>query len=299
MTIPRRSDRDRQAPVGCGSGSSRTAGPAGCEPDSVGATLEPGRHDADCASLPPRLATRNPRFARFDGAACRPGDATLPSGAPGFQSGPDATANLPRSGLSVIELLLVGVLLTLIVAPVLSLFISSQKTASSGYDNLEMLGRARQLMERVQRDLKGLCSADGYGFLPTASTSVAYTFPIFPTVPAGRVFTDEVPLDLVTYVFDPVAQTVTRRVRHHSLVAAAGDRERQQRVAAGVASFTIIPRKMMGVRYYDIELACVTTQARRDVPPVILRAAVRAEYELRLQRHPSLIPNRKPRFVFP
>lgn len=205
-----------------------------------------------------------------------------------------------RLGFTMIEVLVVCGLVLLILSPAVSLFISSRKSASSGLDKLEMLNRARFIMEKVQRDLKALCSDGSHGFLPLATETVTLSFPVFPAVSGARNFGNTVPLNLVAYAFDPRSKTLFRTLTFHPLVAEPGRPSITERLGDHVASFTIKPRQMLGLRYYDVELTYLSSLAPgQEGSPIVLRMAVQSEYETRLQRHQVLINNRQPVFSFP
>ena len=202
-------------------------------------------------------------------------------------------------GMTAVEILVVCALVALILGPIISILVSSQQSATAGYDKLEMLGRARFIMERVQRDLKALCSANSYGFLPIATETMTFSIPVFPTQPKERTYSTNYPLNIVTYVFDPRVKTLTRNIKYHASLAPGGNAETSETLGSNVASFSICPRKMLKMRFYDVEVACESSQPNRQDNPIILRTSVRSEYESRLERHPYLLSNRQPQFSFP
>lgn len=154
-------------------------------------------------------------------------------------------------------------------------------------------------MERVQRDLKALCSANSYGFLPIATQTKTFSFPVFPMLPKEKTFSTEYPLNVVTYVFDPQAKTLVRKIKYHPTLAPPGQSETSESLGTNVASFSICPKKMLKMRFYDVEIACESGQTNGNEKPIILRTSVRSEFESRLERHPYLISNRQPSFSFP
>ena len=201
--------------------------------------------------------------------------------------------------MTVTEVLVVAALTALILGPIISMLVSSQQSAKTGYDRLEMLGRARFIMERVHRDLKALCSANSYGFLPIATQTRTFSFPVFPAVAKDRTFSTDYPLNIVTYIFDPQKKTLVRTVKVHPMLAGGGVTELSDQLGTQVASFTICPKKMLNMRYYDVELTCESLDPERPEFPITPRTAVRSEYESRLQRHPYVQPNLRPEFSFP
>ncbi|MBF0544150.1 MAG: hypothetical protein HQM08_06945 [Candidatus Riflebacteria bacterium] len=189
---------------------------------------------------------------------------------------------------------------TMILLPTIDFLINSQKTATKGFEKLEMLKTARLILETVQRDLKALCSGESYSFVPISTPTVSFSFPVFPTGATGKDYSgDENPVNIVTYAFEPNKKTLTRTIKIHPILANPGQSQIFQVLGTNIASFSICPKEMLKMRYYDVEIACQSSNPLIKESPIILRTAVRSDYESRLQRHPFLITNRKSKISFP
>ena len=202
-------------------------------------------------------------------------------------------------GMTMVETLTVVVLITLVLAPILDVFLSSRRNAAKGFEKLETLDRARFILEKVQRDLKSLCSGPGYGFMPVASTTMSFSFPVFPAGPCPNLADGSIPVHGVTYRFDPQQRTLVRILAYHPQSSDGPKGKVVETLGRNVLSFSILPKEMLGVRYYDVEVICQSKSEKKDEPVVFLRTAVRSEFESRLQRHSFFLPNRDTAIGFP
>ena len=207
--------------------------------------------------------------------------------------------DLRARGMTMVEMLTVIVLVTLVLAPILDLFLSSRRNAARGFEKLETLDRARFILEKVQRDLKSLCSGPGYGFMPVGSTTMSFTFPVFPAAPCPELADGSMPVHLVTYRFDPRQRTLVRTLSFHPQSTDGPKGRVTETLGRNVLAFSILPKEMLSVRYFDVEVVCQSKSERSDEPVVLLRTAVRSEFESRLQRHPFFLPNRDTAIGFP
>jgi hypothetical protein len=205
-----------------------------------------------------------------------------------------------RFGVTTIELLVVTTIAILLLLPTLDFLLSSRKSASKGFEMLETLDAARMVLERVQRDLRALYSGPMHGFVPQASETVAYSFPAFPSGAAGlEPGGDTIPLNQVTYVFDPRDGTLTRSVRWHPDLRRFRSGDDTQVIARNVASFSICPQELLTIRYYDVQVVCSSRGRGGKSIPITLRTAVCSDFESRLKRHPFHPPNRRTIFSPP
>ncbi|HNV72118.1 MAG TPA: hypothetical protein PKO06_20595, partial [Candidatus Ozemobacteraceae bacterium] len=108
-----------------------------------------------------------------------------------------------------------------------------------------------------------------------------------------------VPVNIVHYVFDPEARTLTRKVRTHPSLATSGSDTESQVIGQNIASFSICPREIFSVRFFDIELSCMPRNPKANDTRIVLRSAVCSDFETRLKRHPYHSPNRRSRLSFP
>jgi|GEM_PF-1713628 len=204
-------------------------------------------------------------------------------------------------GTTLVEAMIVVVIGTLILLPTIRFIVSSGRSASKGFEKLEALDNARFISERVLRDLKALCSGAAYGFIPiSASPTFSFSFPVFPIDSSGKEPPDdENPVNLVRYEYDAAKKTLTRTVKYHPLLTESSQTQTSRILGTNVASFSILPREMLGMRFYEVEVACRSGASSRKDSLVFLRTAVRSEYESRLKRHPFLINNRRSKINFP
>ncbi|MBF0499071.1 MAG: hypothetical protein HQM09_02965 [Candidatus Riflebacteria bacterium] len=204
---------------------------------------------------------------------------------------------MTKSGTTLIELMFVIVIASMIMIPTIDFLISSQRTATKGFGKLETLETTRFILEKVQRDLKVLCSEPGHGFMPISTTTYSFTFPVFPSG-TGYVG-DDIPVNIVSYIFDPAKMTLTRTIKIHPLLAAPAQSFFSKIVATNVASFSICPKEMLSMRYYDIQVLCQSNNPASKQVQIFLRAAVRSDYEARLGRSPFLVTNRRTKLSYP
>ncbi len=206
-----------------------------------------------------------------------------------------------RRATTLVEVMMVFILGTLILLPVIRFIVSSGKSATKGFEKLEALDSARFITERVQRDLKALCSGASNGFVPvSASPTFSFSFPIFPSGSSTKEPPEnENPVNLVTYVFDSGKKTLTRIVKFHSLLAEPSQSISSHIIGKNVASFSILAREFLGMRFYDVEVTCRPGASSKKENQVFLRTAVLSEFETRLKRHPFQVNNRLPKISFP
>lgn len=207
---------------------------------------------------------------------------------------------MTRHAVSFIELMVVIVIGTLILLPTIDFIVSVRRSATKGFDKLETLDSARFIMEKVQRDLRSLCSGPMNGFIPLGTDTIEFSFPTFPAHlslnPSGEL---NVPVNVVSYIFDPKGRTLTRKLRYHPDLAKPGSEEGSQVIGQNVASFTICPKEILSVRFFDIELVCMPRNPKANDARIILRTAVCSDFETRLKRHPFHNPNRHSKLSFP
>lgn len=205
-----------------------------------------------------------------------------------------------RAGATVIELLMVLLIGGLLVAVAFRLLSSFQKATTKGFEKIETLETARRIMERVQRDLKAICSSESCGFVPIVTPDISFSFPVFSSTGGKRKAVEEiVPADHVKYEFDPAKRILTRTITFHPSVADLSRPSRREILGNNVSDFSIAPRQMLNMRYYDIQVVCESDDASTPKSRIILRGAVRSDYESRLERHPWFVGNRRSRIDFP
>ena len=62
-------------------------------------------------------------------------------------------------------------------------------------------------------------------------------------------------------------------------------------LATNVASFSITPDSMLGVPYYRIDVRCEPSHPKRKVAATELRGSVCSDFQIRLERNSTFIPN--------
>lgn len=205
-----------------------------------------------------------------------------------------------RAGTTVVELLMVLLIGGMLVAISFRLLSSFQKVTTKGFEKIETLETARRIMERVQRDLKSICSSESCNFVPIVTPDISFSFPIFSASGGKRKAVEEsVPADYVKYEFDPQKRVLSRTITFHPSLADPSRPSRREILGKNVTDFSICPRQMLNMRYYDIQLICESDDASTPQSRIILRGAVRSDYESRLERHPCFVGNRRSRIDFP
>jgi competence protein ComGC len=208
-----------------------------------------------------------------------------------------------RSGVSLVEILMVLMLGTMLLMAVVDLITITRKSAYKGFDKLENLTAARIILEKVQRDVKRLCYSglirktpqgdvleeQGLQMTETPET-VKYRFPVFPLAnPVDR----KNPVNMVTYTFHRQQKTLIRQEIVNSLIKPVQADTRETLGEGLVLDFRLTRREIFrpGDFCYEIEVKCQGKIPGLKNRPVHLKTSMNSEFECRRRRNPQQIIN--------
>ncbi len=197
-----------------------------------------------------------------------------------------------NSGLTLIELLVVLAIGSVILVPLISLLVSTQKNAYKGFDRLESLSTARIILEKAIRDLRMLCFRDGVPAMRLNVTDKVeeISFAVFP--PPGKIPEFRNPVNLVRYTFNKETKQLSRTLQVHDLLKGSLGAGYTEVLGQAVVHFSIRRRMMFEMPCYEVEVKSESNHPQRKETAVYLKSSTRSEFESRLIRHRYFISNR-------